>query len=168
MSKINASQPIVADDSKSLLVMGELITVLLGSNETGGKYAVAESITQPGGGVPMLHTHPQQETFLVLEGTYEIYGRDEEGNKYATPAPAGSTIHVPGGAPHGFKNVGDTSGKVMITFEPAGNMEVFFEEIGIPVEDKTNPPAPSAPPDMEALLKIFARHAIYMLEAPPA
>ncbi len=165
----NGSQPIaVADNGKSLLVLNELMTVLLSSKETDGKYAIVESITQPGDGVPLLHTHPQQETFLVLEGSYEIFGRDEEGNKYATPAPAGSMVHVPGGAPHGFQNVGDTPGKLLLTFEPAGNMEVLFEEIGIPVEDKANPPVMDSPPDMEALLKVFAKYELYFLEAPPA
>ncbi len=164
----NGSQPILATDGKSLLVLNELMTVLLSGKETNGKYAIVESITQPGDGVPLLHTHPQQETFLVLEGSYEIFRRDEEGNKYATPAPAGSMVHVPGGAPHGFQNVGNTPGKLLLTFEPAGNMEALFEEIGIPVEDKNNPPLMEGPPDMEALLKVFAKYELYFLEAPPA
>jgi quercetin dioxygenase-like cupin family protein len=168
MSENGSKSITVADNGRSLLVMNELMTVLLASKETGGKYAVVESITQPGDGVPLLHTHPQQETFRILEGTYEIYGRDEAGNKYATAAPAGSTVHVPGGTPHGFQNVGDTPGKVLLTFEPAGNMEIFFEEIGIPVEDKANPPTLDGPPDMEALLQASARHDIYFLESPPA
>jgi quercetin dioxygenase-like cupin family protein len=163
------NQPIaVANDSRSLLVISELMTILLTGEETDGKYALVESITPPGEGVPFLHTHPQQETFYVLEGNYEIYGRDEEGNKFAVQAQAGSTVHVPGGAPHGFRNVGDTAGKVLLTLEPAGNMEVFFEEVGIPVEDKANPPAPSDPPDMEVLMKAFAKHNIYVLETPAA
>lgn len=168
MSK-NGSKPIVvADNGKALLVLNELMTVLLSGKETEEKYAMVESITQPGDGVALLHTHPQQETFHVLEGSYEIYGQDEEGNKYATPAPAGSVVHVPGGVPHGFLNVGDTPGKVLLTFEPAGNMEVFFKEIGIPVEDLDNPPAPAGPPDMETLLKVCARYGIHFVEAPPA
>ncbi|MCB0196429.1 MAG: hypothetical protein KDJ65_31035, partial [Anaerolineae bacterium] len=89
-------------------------------------------------------------------------------HKFATPAPAGSMVHVPGGIPHGFRNIGDTVGKVMMTFEPAGNMELFFEEIGIPVADKAHPPTPDGPPDMEALLKVCAKYNIYFMEAPPA
>ena len=166
MSENGNKSIIVADSNRVLLVMNELMTVLLASEETDGKYSIVESITQPGDGVPLLHTHPQQETFRILEGNYVIYGRDEGGNKYATPASAGSTVHVPGGTPHGFQNVGDTPGKVLLTFEPAGNMEIFFEEIGIPVEDKANPPAPDGPPDMEALLRASARHDIYFLESP--
>lgn len=168
MSKNGSAPIVVADNGKALLVLSELMTVRLSGNETADKYAMVESITQPGDGVPLLHTHPQQETFHVLEGSYEIYGRDEAGNKYATPAPAGSVVHVPGGVPHGFLNVGDTPGKVLLTFEPAGNMEVFFKEIGIPVENKANPPMIDGPPDMEALLKVCAKYNIHFVEAPPA
>lgn len=167
MSK-NGSKPIAADNGKTLLVLHELVSILLTGRETDDKYAVVESITPPGDGVPLLHTHPPQETFYILAGNYEIYGRDEEGNKYATPAPVGSVVHVPGGVPHGFQNVGDTPGKLLLTYEPAGNMEVFFKEIGIPVEDKANPPTLDGPPDMEALLKVCAKYDIHFLETPPA
>ena len=165
----NGNTPIVVSgNGNTLLVLSELMTVLLSGKETDGKYAMVESITRPGDGVKFLHTHPQQETFQVLEGSYEIYGRDEDGSKYATPAPAGSMVHVPGGAPHGFKNVGDTAGKLLLTFEPAGNMEIFFEEIGLPVEDKANPPIQDGPPDMEKIMQASARHGIRFVESPPA
>ncbi|HRV95790.1 MAG TPA: cupin domain-containing protein [Anaerolineae bacterium] len=163
----NGKTPIiVADNSQAILVINEVMTIRLSGQATGNKFAVVESLTPPGNGVPLLHTHPQQETFHILEGRYEIYGQDEAGHKVATPAPAGSIVHVPGGVPHGFRNVGDTVGKVMMTFEPAGNMERFFEEIGIPVEDKAHPPTPAGPPDMEALLKVCAKYNIYFMEAP--
>jgi quercetin dioxygenase-like cupin family protein len=168
MSKNGNAPIVVSGNGSTLLVLTELMTVLLSGNETDGKYALVESITQPGDGVKFLHTHPQQETFQVLEGNYEIYGRDAEGNKYATPAPAGSIIHVPGGAPHGFKNVGNTPGKLLLTFEPAGNMEIFFEEIGLPVKDKANPPTPDGPPNMELIIQAGARHGIQFVESPPA
>ena len=165
----NRSQPIaVSDNGRTVLVLNELITILLTGDETGGEYAVVESITQPGDGVPLLHTHPQQETFLILEGTYEIYGQDEDGNKFATPASAGTIVHVPGGAPHGFMNVGDAPGRLLLTIEPAGNMEVLFEEIGIPVEDKANPPTPENPPDMDVLFQAFAQHNVHFVEGPEA
>jgi quercetin dioxygenase-like cupin family protein len=168
MSNTNGNQPIVANDDHTLRVVNELMTLLLGGEETGGKYALVETFTPPGEGMPLLHTHPQQETFQILEGTYEFYGQDEDGNKCARPAPAGSVVHVPGGAPHGFQNIGDTPGKMLLILEPAGNMEIFFKEIGIPVADKANPPAPNGPPDMEALLKVGAKYNIHFLEAPPA
>ncbi len=168
MSKNGSNSIVVTDDRTPLLIMNDFMTVLLSGKDTAGKYAVVESTTQPGSGVPMLHTHPQQETFHILAGSYEIYGQDEAGNKYAIPAPAGSTVHIPGGTPHAYLNVGDAPGKLLLTFEPAGNMEIFFEEVGIPVEDKANLPTLAGRPDMEALLKVSARYNIQFVEAPPA
>jgi quercetin dioxygenase-like cupin family protein len=161
------SKPIaLSNHSDRLRVMNEVVTVLVSGKQTDGKYAVLESITQPKDGVPLLHTHPHQETFQVVEGTYQIFGRDEEGNKTATPAPAGSIIHVPGGAPHGFLNVGDTPGKLVLTVEPA-SMESFFRDLGTPIDDASDLSTPSGPPDMKELLETCARHGIHFLEAPP-
>jgi quercetin dioxygenase-like cupin family protein len=161
------STPIVlSGKGDSLQVMNEVVTVLVSGEETDGKYAVLESITQPNDGVPLLHTHPHQETFHVVEGSYEIFGRDEAGNKVATPAPAGTIVHVPSGAPHGFLNVGDTPGKLLLTVEPA-SMEDFFRDLGTPIGDPADLPKRNGPPDMEAVLKTCAKHGVHFVEAPP-
>jgi len=153
---------------KSLLVVGDLMTILLTRAETDDQYILVEIVSPPGGGMPMLHTHPAQERFHMLEGSFEIYGQDAEGNKVTVPATAGSTLHAPSNAPHAFTNVGDRPGKIIMTLDAVGKMDDFFTEIGIPVEDPANPPAPDGPPDMEALLAVCARYNIHFLEAPPA
>ena len=161
------SKPIVSSNTgDSLDVLNTIVTVLVSGEQTDGKYAVIEMITPPNEGVPLLHTHPHQETFQVVEGTFEIFGRDEDGNKIAMSAPTGSVAHVPGNAPHGFLNVGDSPGKMVMTVEPA-SMEDFFLEFGTPIVDPENMPAPSGPPDMEALLATCAKHNIHFVEAPP-
>ena len=168
MSKNGSNAIVVTDDRTPRLAGDDSVTVLLSSEDTAGRYAMVEITTEPGGGVTMLHTHPPQETFHILEGRYEIYGRDEAGNKYTIPALTGSTVHIPGGTPHAYQNVGDTPGKLLLIFEPAGIMEVFFEEISIPVENNANPPTPTGAPDMEALLKVAAKYHIHFVEAPQA
>ena len=85
----------------------------------------------------------------------------------STKATTGMTVHVPGGAPHGYLNIGDVPGKIMLTTEPAG-MDAFFEDLGVPIVDPANPPMPEGPPDMEALLKTCAKYDIHFVEAPPA
>lgn len=161
------SKPIVlGKNGKLLLIVGGLIKVLVGGSETNDRYALVEATIQPGNGMPLLHIHPQQETFHVTEGRFEMYGLDEHGSKYVVPAPPGSTIHIPVSVPHAFLNVGDTPGKVLFIYEPAGNMERFFQETGIPVADKANPPVLNSPLDMEAYLKVCARYSIYFLESP--
>jgi quercetin 2,3-dioxygenase len=159
---------IIAGTSKTVMVLGDMVTILLTGKETAGKYSVVEITSKPGGGASFLHTHPAAETFYTLTGEFEIYGQDPEGNKYAIPASPGRAIHVPGGTPHGFGNVGQTIGTILAIYEPAGNMELFHDEIGTPVEDKANPKFPDEPPDLERLMPIFEKYGIVLIEQPPA
>ena len=96
---------VTAGGGQSYLVFTDIITVKVTGADTDGKYLIVEAVSPPGSGPSFLHTHPPQETFHVLEGAYEIYGRNAEG-KYAVSATPGMMVHVPGGEPHGFKNVG--------------------------------------------------------------
>jgi mannose-6-phosphate isomerase-like protein (cupin superfamily) len=161
----NGSNSIIAPKNKeTVVVLGVPLTTILSGEDTNGQYALVESVTPPGGGVPLLHTHPVQETFRIIEGEFEIYGRDAAGNKYATPARAGETVHVPSNSPHGFRNVGQTPGKLLFIFEPAGTMELFFAEVGQPLAANT-PPGPS---DQEKLMQAFQKYNIVLLETPPA
>ena len=98
-----------------------------------------EITSQPGGGPSFLHTHPPQETFYILESVFEIYGQNEQG-KYAIRAPVGSVVHVPANDPHGFKNIGNSPGRMLVVYEPPDIMLEFFDDIGILVKDISNPP----------------------------
>lgn len=146
--------------------MSDVVTVPVGGEQTNGVHAVFESITPPDEGVPLLHTHPHQETFHVLEGILQIFGRDDSGDKTATLAPAGSTVRILGGAPHGYLNVGDTGGRLLMIDEPA-TIEDFFRDLGTPLDAGGSDPSSSGPPDMERVLAICARHGIHFVEAPP-
>jgi len=76
------------DEGKALFVLGDIVTFKLSAAETNSAYSLIEIISVPGGGPASLHTHSPQETFWILEGDYEIYGRDENGKKYAILHPA--------------------------------------------------------------------------------
>lgn len=157
---------VAAGKGKTVSFLGELITVNLAGEETAGAYAIIEVSTVPQGGPAFLHTHPQQETFYIAEGEYEVYGCNDEG-KYAMRAAAGDILHVPGGAPHGFKNIGSTMGRVLQVLEPAGGMEILFVEGGTLVVDTASPPVPAGPPDMERLGRLFEQYKLVFLEPPP-
>lgn len=154
-------------ETRTFIVVGDLFRILVNRGETDDHYIMVEAETGPGGGMPILHTHPASETFYVLAGQYEIYRRNEEGEKVAIPVTAGETAHVPGGAPHGFANVGEAPGKVLMVMDGAGEMDDFFAEIGIPVEDENNLPVVDGPPDMEALIAVCARYGMEFVERPP-
>ncbi|RMF79509.1 MAG: cupin domain-containing protein [Chloroflexi bacterium] len=153
------------EGQRTFFVLGDIITIKLTGAETNGKYSMVEIISQPGGGPSFLHTHPPQETFHILEGTYEIYGQDESGAKYALPAPAGSILHVGADKPHGFKNVGDTVGTLMAIYEPADIMIGFFEQVGIPMKDKQS--LPESGHDMEKVFAVMQQINMTLIEQPP-
>jgi quercetin 2,3-dioxygenase len=52
----------------------------------------------------------------------------------------GDSVLAPREVPHAWAYVGDTTGRLLVTFLPAGKMEAFFREI-----TKANAAAPQAP-----------------------
>jgi quercetin dioxygenase-like cupin family protein len=119
---------VAAGEARTLRVLGDELAIALPEEATGGAFALFEVRSPPGGGAAPLHTHPPQETFYVLEGDYEVYGAGP-GGPYAIRAAAGDVVHVPGGAPHGYRNVGDLPGRMLAVFEPPGRMLELFEAL---------------------------------------
>jgi hypothetical protein len=65
---------------------------------------------------------------------------------------------VPKGAPHNYKNVGATPGRLLLIYSPT-TMEAFFTELGAPVTDLANLPL-QGPPDMDRVMAIFKKHQL--------
>lgn len=156
---------IKAADGASYFVIGDIITVKITGEETNGANLAVEVVSQPGGGPSFLHTHEPQETFYVLDGVFEVYGQDENSDKYAIRAAVGDIIQVPGNVPHGFKNVGDSVGRMLLIYEPAEPMLRFFQEIGIPMPDRTTVPDMSELPPPEEILPILRKY-MTLVEMP--
>lgn len=153
-----------AADCPSYYVIGDIIRVRITGAETHGAYSAVEVISQPGGGPWFLHTHEPQETFHVLEGVFEVYGQDENGEKYAIRADVGDTVQVPANVPHGFRNVGESVGRMLLIYEPADPMLRFFAEVGLPVPaEGTASITDSRTPD--EILAILRRH-MTLVEMP--
>lgn len=147
-----------AAEGRTVLVGADLVTFKMIDHQTGGKYAIFEVITPPLSGPSSLHTRPPQETFYILEGEYEIYGLRADG-PYTIKATAGSVVHIPGGVPHNYKNVGHTPGRALLVFSPA-DIEQFFAELGIPVTDKANPLVLEGPLDMDRFMAICHKYQV--------
>ncbi|UJA18900.1 cupin domain-containing protein [Thermoleophilia bacterium SCSIO 60948] len=58
---------------------------------------------EPGGELQR-HSHPQAETYFVIDGTAEV----ETGDRVHRVS-AGGAVHIPGDLPHACRNAGDTS-----------------------------------------------------------
>jgi mannose-6-phosphate isomerase-like protein (cupin superfamily) len=133
-----------------LNIYGDLIYVKLSGEDTGGRYALLEDVTPPGGGTPLHVHHREDEGFYILEGHYrfEAAGKTLE-------AQAGDFVFVPRDVPHRFRNIGATTGTILLTLEPAG-LEVFFRELA----------AVPGPPDPAKVAPIFARYGLELLGPP--
>jgi quercetin dioxygenase-like cupin family protein len=64
--------------------------------------------THPRGRGPDLHFHPYPEAFVVLDGTAVFTAGEEE-----LTVAGGNVVVVPAETPHGFKNVGDETLRVV-------------------------------------------------------
>jgi len=155
------------NEGNALFVLGDVVTFKVTAAESDNAYFLTEIMSVPGGGPAFLHTHVPQETFWVLEGEYEVYGQDENGEKYTISAPVGSMVHVAGNVPHGFKNVGDTTGKVLALFAPVIHQPEFFEEIGVPMDSSVAPMPFDQMPGAERILEVLAKHEMSLLEDLP-
>lgn len=118
---------------------GDTYTILLTGEDTAGRFSLIDMHVPPGGGPPP-HRHDFEETFSILAGELEVTFR---GKKQL--ARAGSTIHIPANAPHQFHNSSATPARMLCTCSPAGQ-EKFFQEVGVPVADRT-----TAPPQLDPL-----------------
>jgi len=149
------------EGSKSLWVLGELVTYKVTAEQTGGAYSLFEVVTQPGGSPSPHVQHQEDECFYVLEGEFEFLNND-----VVVGASAGSLVYVPRGNLHTYKNVGSEPGRMLASQTPGGLHERFFEELGEEAQDSTIPPVMEGPPDIERIVAIAARYGIEVL--PPA
>ena len=67
-SAIPVAEPqVVSARGEVLWFLGTLARVKLEGRQTGGRFALWEGVLPPGA-APPLHSHPQDETFYILEG----------------------------------------------------------------------------------------------------
>ena len=106
-----------------LSVMGIDITVKLSGEDTGDAYSIVELSMPPGNG-PGMHIDTRwDESWYVIEGTFEFYLGGEQ-----IEAVAGNFAYARKGIPHSFRNIGKTVGKIMMIAVPSG-VENFFRDV---------------------------------------
>ncbi|MDE1175306.1 MAG: cupin domain-containing protein [Edaphobacter sp.] len=90
----------------------------------GGLFIMEHSNLTKGG--PYRHVHPAQDEWLyAMEGEFRV----EIGDQKLTLKP-GDSVLMPRKVPHVWAQVGETPGKLLIAFTPAGRMEEFFRDFG--------------------------------------
>ncbi len=129
---------------KTFKVFGEPIEILIPGEATGGLSTTLTQTSPPGGGPPP-HSHLyEDETFYVLDGEYEFL----ENGQWLKAEP-GRAVYAKRGSVHTFRNVGNTTGKMLVFLTPSG-LEKYLEEIS----------ALSLPQDMAQLMAISEHYGI--------
>jgi quercetin dioxygenase-like cupin family protein len=90
---------------------------------TNGAVAILRIFVPPGqGAAPHVHSR-EDEIHTVLRGHYRYRHGNEE-----VEAPAGTTLFMPRGIPHTFRNIGEEPGEHLLTLLPGG-LEKWFREV---------------------------------------
>ena len=148
----------VEDRPEQLWFLGTLATIKVPGEAVGGRYALLEFLF-PHHASPPLHTHPQDESYIVLDGELTIHA----GERRFTLR-AGEAAAVPIGVAHTFRVDSDTA-RVLVLSTPAG-LERFVRESAVPATGPTLPPADAPRPSPDELAQIFARHGQINLGPP--
>jgi quercetin dioxygenase-like cupin family protein len=167
---------VVGSASPPLWFLGTLVRLKLTGEQTGGRFALWEG-TLPRGAAPPLHSHPQDETFYVLEGELTVWLveprlADDQGSPpqwvetRARRCGVGAAAFAPAGTPHTFRVETDTA-RVLFLSTPGG-IEDYVRALAEPADwPWLQPPAngPRVPP--ERLDDVEREHSVVRLAPPP-
>ena len=120
-------------DLPHVAVVGNVYTILVSGEDTGGRYCLIDMLVPPGGGPPP-HRHDFEEMFTLLEGELEFTFRGG-----VEQVRANATINVPANAPHAFRNASSATAHMLCLCSPAGQ-DAFFLEVGDRLPSRTTPP----------------------------
>jgi len=128
MAKLGTPKVVPAMGGENIYIVGGEVYVKVSGTDSDGRFFLFETTTAPGDGPPP-HVHAREdETFYIIEGDYEF---TIAGKTHA--AKAGTVVYGVKGVPHAFKNVGKTTGRMLIMTSPAGLDDFFrraFDEFG--------------------------------------
>ena len=133
---------------------GMLAEVKASSADTRGRYTFVEMTAPAGLQVPLHVHHTEDEGFYVVEGSITVQLGEE-----LIEVGAGEHAYGPHGIPHRF-TVGPDGARMLWILAPGG-FEDFIEEVSVPAETPTVPPAHILPPENAA--EIVLKHGNELL-----
>ncbi|MDW5596102.1 cupin domain-containing protein [Conexibacter stalactiti] len=108
--------------------------IALHGDVTGGRVAVLEEVA-PRGTCSPLHSHPEDETWQLLEGSATFWIGAEAAPRRCGP---GDAVFAAGGTPHALRVESERARMVVIS-TPAG-LERWVEQLGTRAPDDPPPP----------------------------
>ena len=130
--------------------LGTLATIRLPGEAVDGRFALIEFLF-PQYASPPRHTHPQDESYVVLDGQLTV----EAGGDRFTLTEGGVAV-VPMGVAHTFR-VDSEIARVLVLSTPSG-LERMVLDGSMPASSATLPPAHAPRPTADELTRIFEAH----------
>jgi len=84
--------------------------------------------------------------------------------RLADESQPGDVVHVPGGRPHAYRNVGDQPGRMLVIFDDGIQMAGFFRQLGREVDPTTWSPVPPQP--VHEIVEICTKHGLALVGPP--
>jgi quercetin dioxygenase-like cupin family protein len=138
--------------------LGTLAVIKVAGETVGDRFALIEFLF-PHNASPPLHTHPQDETYVVLDGELTLQ-LGEERLRLAEGDIAVATM----GTPHCFRVDSETA-RVLVLSTPAG-LERLVRDGSVPATSPGLPPADTPRPTAEELERLFEAHGQVNLGPP--
>jgi quercetin dioxygenase-like cupin family protein len=176
MTAATATGPQVVTTVQPLWFLGTLAHLKLTGEQTGGRFALWEGVL-PHGAAPPLHSHPQDETFYVIDGQVTAWVVEPEVADDAGHPPEwvstrarscgiGATIFAPAGTPHTFRVESDTA-RMLFLSTPAG-IEEYVRALAKPADWPWLQPPPDGPRIPSQKLDAVEReHGVTRFGPPP-
>ena len=134
--------PVVSGTEEVLWFLGTLARMKLDGDQTAGRFALWEGVL-PYGAAPPLHSHPQDETFYILDGELTAWLVEPELADDGADPPewvaargrrcgVGGVVFAPAGTPHTFRVESDTARMLFIS-TPAG-VEDYVRALAEPAQ----------------------------------
>jgi quercetin dioxygenase-like cupin family protein len=132
-------------------VGGNLVDLLLGGRDTGGRAALISSVERSGCEPPLHRHRNEDEIVYVLAGELTFYVAGEPRSLLS-----GECLLLPRGVEHGYRVESDEA-RLLTVVMPAG-LEGYYLELG----------AYGRPADIERLVTVAAHYGVEITGPPPA
>jgi len=137
-------------EGERLWFLGTLAIIKVPGEASDGRFALIEFLFPRHTSLP-LQTHPQDDSYIVLEGQLTV----QAGERRFELAP-GAAAAVPMGVAHTFR-VDSSTARVLVLSTPAG-LEEMVRDASVPAIRPALPPSETPRPTPEQLEAVFRAH----------
>jgi quercetin dioxygenase-like cupin family protein len=130
--------------------VGTLATIRVPGESVDDRFALIEFLF-PRFASPPRHTHPQDESYVVIDGLRTV---EAAGERFAL-RPGGTAV-VPMGVAHTFRVDSETA--CVLVLSTPGGLERLIRDGSVPATTPTLPPADTPRPSPEELRRLFDAH----------